>query len=105
MAYIIDITKLVDDRNREIYNQVKESINLSIQISSKGEYLCYSEGKNSTIFIPKKKYNINYFTHELLHAGLRVKHMYAASNFNIQVNQNSKLRALFDERLIEHVGI
>lgn len=99
----MDISNLIDSRNIGLFEEIKSKNNLTFQYSNENNYACCSEGKNSTIFIPKDKPCIDSFTHELLHIYLRTKEVYAGGCLTIQINESKDLEPLFDKEIIDHI--
>jgi hypothetical protein len=65
--------KLIDDRNRELYNNVREHYKINLKKSD--DHMWGSHIKNNVVIISHSKtnYPISAFTHELLHPDTQLK--------------------------------
>lgn len=67
-----DINKLIDDRSRPIWEQVKEYYSPTLKFHDLGNYSCITSETPIGIYVTENNYNRNYFAHELFHLQLRI---------------------------------
>lgn len=70
--YKMDINSYIDDRNREIYEEVAQEYKISCAPNAK-EFGIYTESKTAIFYIPENSTDKEGFTHELLHLYLKKK--------------------------------
>ncbi|MFB2119904.1 hypothetical protein [Parapedobacter sp. 2B3] len=103
MSNIIDVSSLIDDRNREMYNTVCEKFNVEFEYSANDEYSVYTQGNQATFYIPIGTYCVDSFSHELLHVYLDYHEFYLGGNFKNTMWQSNVFQRLFDIQLAEHM--
>ena len=72
----VEITKLIDNRNQELWNEIVSKYQVDLQASFNSEYACKSKSNSVTFFVPLNNYCPDSFTHELLHVYIRLKEVY-----------------------------
>lgn len=100
----VDTTKLIDDRNRILWNEIISKYQVAVHQSQNSEYSCYSKSNAATFFVPIDNLCRDSFTHELLHIYIRLKEVYIGSNLILRVSGSKVLQKIFNERLLEHIG-
>lgn len=100
----MELNKLIDNKNQKLWDEINQVHGISIEYSSNQEYGCYSEGKQSTIYVAKDNLEPDSFTHELLHIYIRIKEIYIGSGLKLQIQSSSILSRIFSEGLLEHFG-
>ena len=82
---VVDVFKLTDDRNWDLYNYVRQKINLEVIYTTDSFDSCNIGVKNATIYISIKNPSIESFTHELLHIYFKLKGVNIVDYFKICV--------------------
>lgn len=100
----MDTNGLIDNRNLELWNYLNKVTDIEIRNENRSEYLTYSKGGKSIIFIPLSNIDSASFTHELLHIYLRIKKVFIGAGLAISINESKKLSRIFSEDLIAHIG-
>lgn len=103
MNNAIDISRLIDDRNRDLYEWIVSKFTVTLEQSFNGEYSVYRIDKQMTFYIPVDDYCIDSFSHELLHGYMDCFEIYLGGSFKNTMWQSNILRTLFDNDLAEHV--
>lgn len=67
-----DITKLIDDRSAQIWEQVNSHFCPVLKFHNQPHYMCVLNETPIGIYISKNNYNLNYFAHEILHLQIRI---------------------------------
>lgn len=100
----VNISLLLDDRNRKIWDTLNEHFEIDVQPSVSNEYHVYSEGTKSTIYVVENEMCIDYFTHELLHVYLRYKQVFIGPSFINIIRANNTLNNIISPALKVHFG-
>jgi len=100
----IDVSLLIDDRNREIWDNLNEQLEIDVQESTDNEYHVYSEGKKSTIYVVADEMCIDSFMHKLLHVYIRYKEIFIAAGFSNTISASNTLNNIISPALKEHFG-
>ncbi len=103
MSYI-DTDKLIDSRNRALWEDLNTTYEITLVESTDIEYRCYSEMNKSIIYVPLNNYCPDSFTHELLHIYLRKKEIFIGANFQLTIASSKILNNIFSSGLLEHIG-
>lgn len=90
----------LDDKNRELYSFVNDSLQLTIKKHYEPDYGIYTIRKEATIYVPDEEPNPASFTHELLHAKLWIKQIYCSPK--LSVSGFPKLAEMFSDNLCNH---
>lgn len=98
------MNELLDSRNQNLWNQISEKYNVSFEDSNNGEYACYSYDNNIIFYIDKTNLCKDSFTHEMLHAYLRLNDCYIGGGLQNTINSSRILSSILSSRLIEHMG-
>lgn len=99
----LDENLFLDDRNRDLWNSLKNCRDIKIIKGNEDNYGAYSINSNSIIYVTDK-IDSSSFTHELLHIYLTTKFiMPSATLFNL-INGNEILFSIFCQNLIDHFG-
>ncbi len=103
MSTTIDVSKLIDDRIRDLYNLVSEKFDIEFTYAGNDEYSVYTQENNVTFYIPVGTYCVDSFSHELLHVYLDYHEFYLGGNFKNTMWQSNIFQRLFDIKLAEHI--
>lgn len=103
MSNEIYIKKLIDERNEEIFKKVSEKFVIKFAESNNGEHSVHSINNDITFFIPKSIFDVDSFSHELLHAYMDYYDVRLTSNFKLTMWQSNIFTRLFDTHLSEHI--
>lgn len=103
MDSIIDHTKLIDSRNKDLFEKVQSKFELNFEPSYNGEHSVYTIGNSITFYIPVGVYSTDAFTHELLHTYIDYHEAYICGNFKNTMWKSNILKQLFDLPLAEHI--
>jgi len=98
------LSKLIDDRNRPLWESLNAAFTIDIELSDNDEYSCFNINKNSTIYVVPHDLSPESFTHELLHLYLRLKETYIGAAFTMMVKDSKTLTKIFSDPLLDHVG-
>ena len=98
------ITKLLDARNQNLWNQINEKYTVNFADSSNNEYGCFVQNKNVTFYIDQNNLCKDSFTHEMLHVYLRLKECYIGSSLEMNIRSSNILSRCISMPLIEHMG-
>jgi hypothetical protein len=101
---IIDLSRLVDARNRSLWETLNATLNINVEASNNNEYSCFNINKDSTIYVVPHDLCPDSFTHELLHLYLRLKQVYIGAGFTNMVQSSNTLTKIFSEPLLDHIG-
>lgn len=94
----------LDDKNRSLWNEIKENCNVKLEPSFEPNYITNFKDGEVTIFIDIDKIESHSFAHELLHVKLRNDGMIAASYLNDKIHQSENLNYIFSKGLEDHIG-
>jgi hypothetical protein len=101
---VIDTKKVIDTRNRKLWEEILSEYEVSVEASHNEEHHCYTESKKAIIYIPLKDICPDSFTHELLHIYIRQKGVFIGTNLKLKLLQSNILAKIFVPGLVEHVG-
>lgn len=104
MTSTIDVSRLIDSRNEDIYNKISSKFNIAFEPSYNGEHSVFTINHDITFYIPIGVYSVDAFTHELLHAYFDYHDVLVTGNFKNTMWQSNILKQLFDIPLAEHVA-
>lgn len=101
--YSIDVNDFLDERNRELWEDVCANHNVSIKEAFEDNYGVYIKEDESIIYVLSNEKCPASFTHELLHIWLSIK-KYSPGNYIKGLKyQEDKLRMVFSNELVEHI--
>ena len=100
---MIDISRLINDRNRAMFKKVESKYILNFEPSYNGEHSVYTIQNNMTFYIPVGIYSPDSFTHELLHGYIDYHEAFIGGNFKITMWQSNIYKQIFDAPLAEHI--
>ena len=100
----IELNKLVDDRNRQLWEELNSNFNIKIEKSLNLEYSCFNVDYDSTIYVVPNNLCPASFTHELLHIYLRLHSVYIGAGFSSVIQGSNILRKIFSASLFGHIG-
>jgi hypothetical protein len=101
---MMDQTRLVDERNKALWDILNSHFQIDFKPSVTGEYRVYSINDQATFYVPEANLCADSFTHELLHVYLRYKKVFIGAAFSNTINSSAILKNLLNDRLTEHVG-
>ncbi len=101
---VIEISKLVDDRNRMLWEAINSAYVVDLAPSGSLEYRCYSQGNNATIFVATENLCSDSFTHELLHLSIYLKRVFIGTKLTLKISTSKILSKILDADLLEHIG-
>ena len=99
-----DINKLVDERSRNIWNEISKQYNISFVFYNEPNYRCYIKSKEAIIYVSQNNYNKDYFAHEMLHIYLDSKNINIGGYIIARFKENNLLSLVFTNLLIEHIS-
>jgi hypothetical protein len=103
MNHTIDVSKLIDHRNKDIYDQISSKLTVAFEPSFNGEHSVFTINNDVTFYIPVGVHSVDAFAHELLHTYMNYHGVFIAGNFKNTVWQSNILKQLLDIPLAEHV--
>jgi hypothetical protein len=95
---------LIDNRNRDLWESLKNIYEIDIQFQNRVDYLVFSQSNKAIIYVPKNKIDPAAFTHELLHIYLRTKKVFISSGLVLSIKGYPQLSRIFSDKLLEHIG-
>lgn len=95
------INKLLDGKNKDLYDFVSKFLSLSIEEGNASCYGLYTKGDRAVLYIPKGNYSPSSFAHELLHAELKIKGIHISTK--LSVTERPLLIPIFSEALSDHI--
>jgi hypothetical protein len=95
---------LIDFRNENLWKSLNKNYNIKIEDSPNEEYSCYSENNDITFYIVNKNLCKDSFTHEMLHAYLRMNDCFIGAGLKNTIWQSKILTAIMSNNLLEHIG-
>lgn len=95
---------LVDHRNIVLWNKIDSTYRVNFEISSNGEYGCYSRGNEVTFYIGQGELSKGSFTHEMLHVYFRLNDCFLGAGMSNILLSNNRLGKILSTKLIEHIG-
>ncbi len=95
---------LLDDKNINLWNYLNTVQVISIEKQNRDDYLVYTEGNTSIIYVQTENLNSASFTHELLHILIKVKGISVGGCLFNLTRGNSVLTQIFSNDLIDHIG-
>lgn len=99
-----ELNGLIDNRNRQLFQDLSSVYEIEVQFENRNDYGCCSKNNHSVIYVPSSDRNPASFTHELLHIYLRTKSVFIGAGLKGCINDNAVLKNLFDDNLLEHIG-
>jgi len=106
----IDLSKLLNDRNTPIWETVNKHFEVEVVENSIDEYSAYSLNDKITFSVPLNDLCADSFTHELLHAEIKVRGVYVGSHLVLTLGASRRLQPVLDFRndplstLYDHMG-
>lgn len=97
----IRIEDLLDIKNRDLYEFVRQSLSLSVAETTEPYYGLFTKGNSAIIYVPKGKTSPSSFAHELLHAELKIKGILFSTKPS--VSERPLLIPIFSENLSDHI--
>jgi len=94
---------ILDSRNTELWNGLNNYFEIDIHIHEKPFAEVFSKSKQVKIYV-NKDIDSSSFTHELLHLWIEQKEIYIGSTFKLIVEENKKLKKVFSDNLLIHIG-
>ena len=98
-----ELEKLLDTRNRELFDFVSTRIPISVCYGSENNYGVYQCNKKAVVFIPKDDYSADSFTHELLHVLLTIYGVNIGASIKLQKNESRQLSLVISDNLADHI--
>lgn len=100
---MINVADYIDNRNAQLWQEIKVSVQVRIEPSTEPNYGCYWESKDSVIIFVTNTPNPASFAHELLHIKLSIDGLRAGGCFRTVMQQNKVLGSIFTKGAIDHV--
>lgn len=100
----MDTAGLIDNQNIELWDSLRTVHEIEIRKESRQDYLAYSEGNKTIIFVPYDNLDTASFTHELLHIYLRTKDVFIGGGLIRSIKGSERLSKIFSDALIDHIG-
>ncbi|MFP9113112.1 hypothetical protein ACLI1A_04175 [Flavobacterium sp. RHBU_3] len=104
MTNSIYLEKLLDDKNKKLWNSLIETEEIVISVDDYQSYGVYSESNHHTIEVPLNDFKSSSFAHELLHIHLSKCGVNVAGCIEILSSNNPKVRKIFSRDLIDNIG-
>lgn len=101
---MLSVSPYIDQRNKDMWNQVSTAFNISLAYHSKQSYGLYTINKTATIYVPHSKACVASFSHELLHLWMDMKDVSVSCTLSSTFKTNPLLKLLFKPNLGEHIG-
>jgi len=98
------LKKLLDNRNKEIWNAVKQEYNIVLKEARGNHYHYDLKFHTASIYIPYSNLSKELFTHELLHLYLRSENIFLSEWLIKCFKMQALLHWSFDENLFEQIG-
>ena len=96
--------QLIDDRNRQFWEEVNKHFNTSFIMYGGKEYSSCLHEKNADIFVPVNNISVEGFTHELLHIWLRARNIFITDFMLKRLKEEPLLYWSFSDHLFEQLG-
>ncbi len=96
--------ELLDERNQKLWDEISEYYEVEFIDSSNGEYGCYTESKNVVFTINKNNMCKDSFTHEMLHAYLKIHEFYIGNSIYLTLSGSKLFSSILSPLLIDHIG-
>ena len=100
----VEISRLIDHRNRKWFDSVSASYTVTFEKSPNEEHSIYTIGDNIVIYLPEGTHCIDSFSHELLHGYMEAQGCHLGGNLKNTLWQSNILKEIFDTALVEHVS-
>jgi hypothetical protein len=100
----MDTTGLIDNRNLELWNSLRNIHEIEIIREQRSDYLIFSKNTKTIIYVPFDNLNTASFTHELLHIYLRTKEIFIGRGLRISIKESNKLSKIISDSLIDHIA-
>ncbi len=94
---------IIDSRNKELWNDLKNLFDIDVYMHEKPYAEMFSKNRKVQIYVNKDIDSAS-FTHELLHLWIKQKEIYVGSTFKLTVAENNKLKKVFSDNLLTHIG-
>ena len=102
---MIDAKLYIDDANKNLWETMNQSFNISIDYSAEDCYANYLQNGNCTIYVPRIGVpDSASFTHELLHLYLPYKGIYVGGALQLTLRNKYPLNIIFNEGLYNHIS-
>lgn len=99
----MDTLGLIDDRNFELWNTLKNIHEIEICKENRPDYLAYSNNGKTIIYVPLNNLDTAFFTHELLHIYLRTKQVFIGGGLILSIKGSQVLSKIFSDDLLDHI--
>ena len=94
----------IDDRNREMWESLSKTYNITLHQSDEPNYKSRLIGNNFEIHIDENDITPESFTHELLHLHLKSKGVLIQQDLNASILPYDNISKIFSIPLIEHIN-
>jgi hypothetical protein len=102
---MIDANLYIDDANKNLWETMNQSFNISINYSAEDCYVNYLQNGNCTIYVPRNKEpDTISFTHELLHLYLPYHETFIGRAIMRNFMTVSPFDLIFDKKLCDHIS-
>ncbi|GGF28019.1 hypothetical protein [Flavobacterium limi] len=98
------MNQLIDSRNQNLWDDLSNKFNISIENSFENNYGCYAQNDNVVLYVTSDNLCKDSFTHELLHVYLRSKDCYIGASLTNFIIGDYILSSILSKELIEHIG-
>lgn len=98
------VSKLIDDRNRILWNDLNAWREIGIEYNDNNWYSCFTGPNRITIYLNKQIISPGGFTHELLHILLYKKEVYVSQSLHSRVREMDAVKWVISRELVDHIG-
>ncbi len=95
---------LVDERNRELWEDLNSAYNIELIYTKREDYMIHSQGMNATIFIKEDDICGASFTHELLHLWIRKHNCFIGIHLDKSLRYDSDIGHFFHDYFLQFLG-
>ena len=96
--------KLLDDRNRGLYEDVRKQVNLTLKKVNQNYYMAYTQGNEAIIYVPNDNENPSSFAHELLHINFKTIGVLIGNGLINSIRSKNQISTYFSNELLEQIG-
>lgn len=102
---MVDASLYIDDANKDLWETMNQSFNISIDYTSEDCYGNYFRNGNCTIYVPRMSApDSASFTHELLHLYLPYHKTFIGGAIEGMMKETYPLNTIFDKGLYDHIS-
>lgn len=98
------MNQFIDKRNIYLWELLSKAYEIKIKDSINGEYSCFVQERNATIYVDFQNISIDSFTHELLHIYTKFKEFYIGASIKMFIKGDDFFQIIISDDLLEHIG-